>query len=161
MLSIIASNSKKSINRQVANELNNNIDLNILNINDEKIPMYSPELEEQGIPDEILRVYHEIKGENKIVIFTPEYNGLTTPYFKNIFDWLSRVEHQFLENKEVVIICTSPGSSAGASVRGNMEASLPYFGATKVSTYGIGDYYTKFENDDLDGDYDNIYEIIS
>lgn len=161
MLSIIASNSKNSINRMVANEINQNVELNILNINQEQVPMYSPELESEGIPNEIQKIYQEIQKEDHIVIFTPEYNGYTTPFFKNIFDWVSRVQHQFLEQKKVTIISVSPGPSGGSSVRSIMSASLPFFGATQISDYGIGDYYTKLENDNLDEDYDQIYQLIS
>ncbi len=161
MYTLIASNSKTSINREVAKKINERLDLNIVEITEEAIPMYSPQLEAEGIPEEIKRIYEIIKSDNKLIIFTPEYNGYTTPYFKNIFDWLSRVEHAFLTDIDVKIVTVTPGSTGGASVRKILSESLPFFGAKSVEDYGLGDFYTKVEEDNLTEDLDNIYSIIS
>lgn len=159
MYTFIASNSDTSINREVAKKINERISLNIIEVNEE-IPMYSPQLEAKGIPSEIKRIYDLIKSESKFIIFTPEYNGYTTPYFKNIFDWLSRVEHSFLQDIDVKIITVTPGGTGGASVRKIMSESMPYFGAKSVETYGVGDFYTKVEKDSLSNDLDNILNLV-
>lgn len=161
MYTIIGSNSSESINREVAQVINEKLDLNIIEVKDEEIPMYSPQIEAIGIPKEIQRIYELIKLESKFIIFTPEYNGYTTPYFKNIFDWISRIEHNFLQAKDVVIICVSPGSKGGASVRKILTESLPFFGAKTVKSYGLGDYHKKLEEDKLQPDLDAIYNLIN
>ncbi len=160
MITLIASNSSTSINREVAKKVNEHLDLNILDINQELIPMYSPQLEAKGIPDEITRIYDAIKAEDKVVIFTPEYNGYTTPYFKNIFDWVSRVEHAFLQDKDVKVVTVTPGAMGGASVRSILETSLPFFGAKSVATYGFGEFFTKVEKGELDTDLEAIVQMI-
>lgn len=160
MYTLIASNSDTSINRQVADKINEKLNLNIIEITGGAIPMYSPMEEAKGIPEEIKRIYDLIVSEKKLNIFTPEYNGYTTPYFKNIFDWLSRVEHSFLKDIDVKIITVTPGAMGGASVRKILSESLPYFGANSVETYGLGDFYQKVEEDSLSTDLDNIYELI-
>ncbi len=160
MLTLIASNSTTSINRQVANKVNELKTINIIDIDGASIPIYSPELEASGFPSEILRIYKLISSESQIVIFSPEYNGFTTPYFKNIFDWLTRVEFKFLEEKEVVFVSVSPGQAGGASVRAFFENSLQFFGAKQVVTYGVGDYYTKVENNHLEKDIQEIGKLL-
>lgn len=161
MLTIIGSNSTTSINREVAKKVNELVNINILDIDGESVPLYSPELEAKGFPSEIQRVYDEIKSEDTFVLFTPEYNGFTTPYFKNIFDWVSRIEHQFLKDKKVVVISVSPGQMGGASVRSFFEGSLHFFGASETVTYGVGDYYTKLEENTLDSDVEAIKKLLS
>lgn len=161
MYTIIGSNSKTSINQQVALKIAKQIDLNIIDVNESEIPMYSPQIEEAGFPSEIVRIYDKIVSGSKLIIFTPEYNGHTTPYFKNIFDWLSRVDHHFLTGIDVKIITVTPGTQGGASVRKILSESLPYFGADSVETYGIGDYYNKVEADALDADVQNVVKLIN
>ncbi len=159
MYTFIGSNSDTSINREVAKKINERISLNIIEVKEE-IPMYSPQIEAKGIPSEIKRIYDLIRSESKFVIFTPEYNGYTTPYFKNIFDWLSRVEHGFLKDIDVKIITVTPGSTGGASVRKIMSESMPFFGAKSVETYGVSDFYTKVEEGTLSGDLDSILNLV-
>ncbi len=161
MYTIIGSNSNTSINREVANKIDERLNLNIIEVKEDVIPIYSPQREVEGIPDEINRIYEILKSDTKLIIFTPEYNGYTTPYFKNIFDWLSRIEHSFLQDIDVKIVTVTPGSLGGASVRKILSESLPYFGAKSVETYGLGDFYKKVEGDNLTEDLDNIYSIIS
>lgn len=160
MYTIIASNSKTSINREVANKINEKLNLNIIEVKEDEVPMYSPQVEAAGIPDEVQRIYDLIRTESKFIIFTPEYNGYTTPYFKNLFDWITRVEHGFLKDIDVKIISVSPGSMGGASVRKILSESLPYFGAKSVDTYGVGDFYTKVEDESISEDLDKIVEFI-
>ncbi|WOO87998.1 NADPH-dependent FMN reductase [Mollicutes bacterium LVI A0039] len=160
MKTIIASNSQTSINEKVAKQVNERIDLNIIEINKEEIPMYSPEVEAMGFPLEIQKIYDLLKDESKLIIFTPEYNGYTTPYFKNIFDWLSRINHDFLKGVEVKIITVTPGKMGGASVRKILSESLPFFGAINIETYGVTNYFIKLEEDALDKDVENIYELV-
>lgn len=160
MYTIIASNSNTSINRQVATKINEKLNLNIIDVKEEEVPIYSPQLEIAGIPKEVQRIYDLIKSESKFIIFTPEYNGYTTPYFKNILDWLSRIEHGFLQGIDVRVISVSPGHSGGASVRKILSDSLPFFKANSVSTYGLGDFYTKVEDQSISDDLDDIVKFI-
>ncbi len=160
MYTIIASNSKTSINREVANKINEKISLNIIEVNESKIPMYSPQLEAEGFPDEVQRIYSLIRADSKFIIFTPEYNGYTTPYFKNLIDWISRIEHGFLKDIDVKIICVSPGSAGGASVRKLLSEAYSFFGAKNVDTYGVGDFYTKVEDETISNELENIIAFI-
>lgn len=160
MYTIIASNSNTSINREVATKINEKLSLNIIDVKADEVPIYSPQLETAGIPKEIQRIYDLIRSESKLIIFTPEYNGYTTPYFKNILDWVSRVEHGFLDGIDVKIISVSPGSAGGASVRKILSESLPFFKANNVETYGVGNFYTKVEDQSISEELDNIIEFI-
>ncbi len=160
MYSIIASNSRTSINQSVAEKINEKLDLNIIEVNGDEIPLYSPQLEAEGFPSEIKRIYDLIRSDTKFIIFTPEYNGYTTAYFKNILDWLSRIEHRFLEDIDVKIISVSPGRTGGASVRKALSDTMPFFGAKSVETYGFANYYTKVEEETFNEDLENILKLI-
>ncbi len=117
-------------------------------------------MEAQVFPSEITRIYDLIRSDNKFIIFTPEYNGYTTAYFKNILDWLSRIEHGFLKDIDVKIISVSPGRTGGASVRKILSDSMSFFGAKSVETYGFANYYTKVEEETVTEDLENILQLI-
>lgn len=141
---IVASNYSKSINRKVAEYMQANLDqeLEIMDLLKYDVPMYSMDIEEEsGIPQSVKDILEEIKEADEIILATPEYNGHLTPWFKNIFDWVSREEFTFLAGKKVRILATTPGAGAASSVRAAMVNSLPFYGAEVVKDLGIASFY--------------------
>ena len=67
-----------------------------------------------------------------------EHNGTTTAAWKNIFDWMSRIEMKLWQGKPVVMLAATPGSRAGAGVLGGQEMLAPFFGAEVRGKFGIG-----------------------
>ncbi len=141
---LLGSNSYKSINKEVVDFLitDLNLDLTYIDLLKEDIPIYSTKLEEeQGVPNYVQAIYEQIKAtDENILIACPEYNGNYPAFFKNIIDWLTRIDLKFLEGKRVKVLTVTPGKMCGASVRGLFENSLPFFGAVEVTTFGIGNY---------------------
>jgi NAD(P)H-dependent FMN reductase len=66
------------------------------------------------------------------VVSLAEYNGSYTAGFKNLFDWASRVELKFFQNKPVVVTSTAPGPRGGLTVLQTAADRFPRHGASQV-----------------------------
>jgi chromate reductase len=149
-----ASSSRKSINKTLAGYAANQVEgvqVKLLDLNDFEMPIYSIDREnENGIHELALRFKKEIKESDGIVISFAEHNGAYSTAFKNIFDWVSRIDNKVWENKPMFLMATSPGGYGGKSVlgmassrfkRGNSNSlvsfSLPSFGSNFSTKIGI------------------------
>jgi len=90
-----ASNSPKSINKQLATYAANRlaeVSVEVLDLNDFELPVYHPMIEgESGIPENAAAFAGKIKEADAVVVSLAEYNGLHTSAFKNLWDWMSRL----------------------------------------------------------------------
>lgn len=114
-----ASNSRTSINRRfaifTANQIKDGV-LNVLDLNNFEMPIYSIDLEKKyGIPEPAKKFKRHIKKADGIVISFAEHNGSYTTAFKNIFDWISRIEKDVWSQKPMFLLATSPGAG-GAKI---------------------------------------------
>ncbi|WPN44718.1 MULTISPECIES: NADPH-dependent FMN reductase [unclassified Pseudomonas] len=78
------------------------------------IPVYDGDVEEQGIPAEVLRLAEEIRCADALLIASPEYNFSISGTLKNAIDWLSRTTPQPFKNKPVALLSVTPGPVGGA-----------------------------------------------
>lgn len=140
VLMIATSNSSISINKQVCDQISG---VDVLSLREFDVPMYSYDYEQKfGIPQSISRLSHELANYPKIIFAVPEYNGNLSGFFKNILDWLTRIDLKFLQNKQVGIITVTPGGRGGANVRKILSESLPFFGAQLAFSHGISKFTT-------------------
>ena len=70
-------------------------------------------------------ILEEIKAADGVVVSLAEHNLNFTTAFKNVLDWVSRIDMQFLLGKKLLVLSTSPGGFGGGNV---MEIGLKYFG---------------------------------
>ncbi len=115
-----ASNSRNSINKQLvkfSSSLIHGAEIELLDLNDFEMPIYSIDREkENGIPDLALQFKEKIKESSAIMISLAEHNGSYTVAFKNIYDWVSRIERDIWLSKPMFVMATSPGGRGGRSV---------------------------------------------
>jgi NAD(P)H-dependent FMN reductase len=153
ILAISGSNSINSINTQLANYaagLINNVETQIIDLKGFDIPIYSTELEkENGIPNAIQSLFNLIQEQDGFVIASPEHNGLMPAAFKNVIDWLSRVNMKFLGNKPVLLLSTSPGGNGGANNINVLKELLPWWGGKVSSKYSLGKFFDNFKDGKL------------
>lgn len=157
------SNNSKSINQELIRTIgsqNKNID--VIDLNKFNIPMFGLDLEEkEGIPEGIVDLVYQIKLYKKIIISTPEHNGAMPAFFKNILDWISRHEVKFLEEKEVIIISTSPGGRGGIGALTALESQLNrYTGANIIHKQAISSYQTQVEEQTLLKEIEPILKLV-
>ena len=157
ILAFGASNSKHSINGKFAkwavSQLQDS-DAEILDLNDFEMPIYSIDREkESGIPDLAVAFKEKIKDADGIIISLAEYNGSYTSAFKNIVDWVSRIEKGIWGNKPMLLLSTSPGPRGGKGVLESAVNSYPHQGAQLAGSFSLPQFQQNFdaENGITDG----------
>ena len=141
ILVFAGSNSKTSINKQLATyaaQQLENVELNIVDLNDYELPIYGIDLENaQGIPANATKFVELIGNSDGIVVSAAEHNGSYTAVFKNLIDWMSRANKNFWQEKPMLLMATSPGKRGGMSVLETVKKSFPFFGAKVVADYSL------------------------
>lgn len=130
-----ASNSTKSINQQLAAyagsllvESTNGVQLEMLDLNNYKLPIFSQDLEDlYGHQENAKAFIEKIKQADAIIISLAEHNGNYSAVWKNLLDWCSRIERRIFQNTPVVLLSTSAGSRGGTSVMELALKLLPRF----------------------------------
>lgn len=150
ILSIGGSNSKKSINKQLADfatDLFQSKDVVKLDLSKIEIPIYSIDNEESlGIPKEIIDFAEKIDQSDMIVISLAENNGSFNVGLKNILDWTSRIkDRKTFNNKSMLLMATSPGARGGATVLETAKSLFPYSGANVKATFSLPEFYKNFD----------------
>lgn len=149
ILAFTGSTSPTSINHQlllhVTKQLNNPSE--ILLLRELEIPMYSIVREKEGIPEPVKLLYEKIIEHEALIIAVNEYNSNVSGFFKNIIDWLSRVDRKFLLNKKLLVISTSPGQRGGASALEYVKKQFPRFGGEVVESFSLPQFYENFDSE--------------
>ncbi|MGH1336761.1 MAG: NADPH-dependent FMN reductase [Aureispira sp.] len=153
ILAFGGSNSKKSINKTLATFVANkipNVNVTIVDLNDFELPLYGPDLEtEIGIPEKAIEFSEAIKNTDGIVLSLGEYNGFQTTAFKNLFDWLSRIDQDIWKKKPMFLMATSPGQRGGASVLKTTIGLLPFFGGNVIESFSLPSFHQNFSNEEI------------
>ncbi len=160
IIAFAGSNSKKSINKQLAiyaSSLVQNVSVSILDLNDFELPLYGIDLEnEHGIPDNAHKFLDLIRATDGIIISLAEHNGVYTTAFKNIFDWISRIDNNLWSEKPMLLMAASPGGRGGLSVLEIAEGKFPRMGANLTSVFSLPFFHKNFiEGKITDEDLDN------
>jgi NAD(P)H-dependent FMN reductase len=163
-----ASSSKTSINKQLATFTANqiqNASVEVLDLNDFEMPIYSVDKEkDNGIPQLAQDFYAKIGSADLIVISFAEHNGAYSTAFKNIFDWASRINGKTFQEKQVLLLATSPGPRGGSSVLEIAKNRFPFQGAVVKGSFSLPSFNDNFDaekgitNEDLKN---QLLEIIS
>ncbi|MFB9055981.1 NADPH-dependent FMN reductase [Mariniflexile ostreae] len=147
------SNSKKSINKKLAvyaSSLMENAQANILDLNDFELPMYGIDLEnEKGIPENASLFLNLIKDSDGVIMSLAENNGAYTAVFKNLFDWISRIESKTFFGKPILLMATAPGARGGISVLEMAQARFPYHDAHIAATFSLPFFNDNFSEDKI------------
>lgn len=156
ILVFAATNSTQSINKRLArhaahvlqNELAAPVEIEVIDLNDYEMPIYSPERERAGIPQLAQDFYDKIGASDGLIISLAEHNGTYTAAFKNIFDWASRISVKVFQDKPTLLLATSMGGRGGQSVMAAAVRGLPHFGATITSSFRFGPFSEHFDTNE-------------
>ncbi|WP_025563801.1 NADPH-dependent FMN reductase [Psychromonas sp. SP041] len=149
VLAFAASNSENSINHKLADYTANLIpdaDVELLNINDFEMPIYSIQREVQlGKPKQAQDFYDKITEADVLIISFAEHNGSYTAAYKNLFDWTSRIDMKVYQDKPVLMLATSPGPGGASSVLGSAVGSATYFAADVKGSLSVPNFFDNFD----------------
>ncbi|GGK34649.1 FMN reductase [Yeosuana aromativorans] len=151
IIAFAGSNSKHSINKQLVtyvSGLTKDCQVEMLDLNDYELPIYGIDYEnEVGIPDNAHKFLNKLKSSDGIIISLAEHNGAYSTAFKNIFDWMSRIESKLFFDKPMLLMATSPGGRGGQSVLAIARDRFPRHDANIVEVFSL----PFFENNFADG----------
>ncbi|MCD8535516.1 MAG: NAD(P)H-dependent oxidoreductase [Verrucomicrobia bacterium] len=146
-----ASNSRQSINRKWAQYVASQVpgvQSNVLDLNYFEMPIYSVDRENGGgIPDQAGKFLQEIKSSDGVVISMAEHNGSYTAAFKNIFDWVSRLEYRLWSDKPMFLLSTSPGARGASTVFELAKVTFPRLGANITASFSLPSFNENFSPD--------------
>jgi chromate reductase, NAD(P)H dehydrogenase (quinone) len=148
-----ATNSTTSINKKLATytaNLFNDVEVETLDLNDYEMPIYSIEREQRdGIHPLAMDFYDKLGSADLIIISFAEYNGSYTAAFKNILDWISRINHKTFQNKKMILLATSPGGRGGKTVLENALSRFPHQGADIVGSFHLPSFHQNFADGEI------------
>jgi NAD(P)H-dependent FMN reductase len=152
IVALAASNSHKSINKQLATWAAAQIDdvqVKILDLNDFEMPIYSMERErEGGVPIQARKFKDAINDADGIIISFAEHNGSYSTAFKNLFDWMSRLEKPIWSNKPMLLLATSPGPRGASGVLSTATNSFPFQGGKVAGSFSLPSFSSNFNRPD-------------
>jgi len=151
ILAFAGSNSSTSINFKLVKHtisLVQKHDIQTLNMAEHPFPMYSEDHEnEHGFSDALMNLKNDIKNSDGIILSVNEHNGNPSAYFKNVLDWLSRLDRSFLEDTKVLLMSASGGGFGGARSLEVVNNMLTKFGGEVVSTFSLKGFHDNYNND--------------
>lgn len=92
----------------------------LVDLRDFHLPIYSQEVEDEGLPDGALTLKQLLQAHDGMIIASPEHNGSVSSLLKNAIDWASRPTESesptalsAYRNKPVAIMSASTGPFGG------------------------------------------------
>ncbi|MEX0313008.1 MAG: NADPH-dependent FMN reductase [Allomuricauda sp.] len=151
ILALAGSNSSTSVNYKLVKHTTSLIqdhDIQLLDMVNYPFPMYSEDEEKQnGYSNSLVELKNDFQKANAVIISVNEHNSNPSAYFKNILDWLSRLDRSFLQDSKVLLMSCSPGKRGGIGALGVVQNMLPRFGAEIVATFSLPSFYQNFDED--------------
>lgn len=148
ILAFAGSTSSTSINRELVKFVLKNFkedEVNLIDLNDFSMPVYSVDLEKKGFPDEAHHFLKQIEECDVIICSLAEHNRSYSAAFKNIFDWASRINVKVFQNKPMLLMSTSPGGYGGGNVMNTAKNFFPQFAAEVRETFSLPKFYENFD----------------
>jgi chromate reductase len=152
ILAFAGSNSSTSINHELVTYLTTQLKestFELFKLSDMDLIVYSEdEQRDNGFPSSINLVYKHIQAADGIIISVNEHNSYPSAFFKNVLDWLSRLDRKFMEGKKVFLISASTGARGGMSALEVVKNLISRFGGEVVDTFSFPTFKENFSSDD-------------
>ena len=151
IIAFAASSSLQSINKQLAGYVANLVggaSVELLDLNDYELPLYSPEREaELGQPKLAKAFFEKLASADAIVVSYAEHNGTYTAAYKNLFDWVSRIDRAVFHKKPMIALATSPGPGGAKTVLAQAVESAPHFAADIKASVSVPSFFDNFDTE--------------
>lgn len=148
ILAFAGSTSSTSINRELVKFVLKDFqdeEINLIDLNDFTMPVFSVDLEKKGFPDEAHHFLKVIDECDVIICSLAEHNRSYSSAFKNVFDWSSRINVKVFQNKPMFLMSTSPGGYGGGNVMNTAKTFFPQFAADIKETFSLPKFYENFD----------------
>jgi len=150
VIAFAASSSSRSINKRLvtwASGLLEDAEVEILDLNDYELPLFSVDREDElGHPEPAQAFLRKIVDSDGIIISFAEHNGAYSAAYKNLYDWVSRIQPKVYRDKPMVLLSTSPGGRGGKSVMELAERQIPRFGGDIRASVSVPSFNDNFDS---------------
>ncbi|MEM8906448.1 MAG: NAD(P)H-dependent oxidoreductase [Bacteroidota bacterium] len=151
ILAFGASNSQQSINKkfvQYATSQLADVEVNLLDLNDYEMPIFSIDRQNaDGIPELVQQFKAQIDAADGIVISFAEHNGAYTAAYKNIYDWVSRIDMNVWQNKPMLLLATSPGGRGAKGVLDLALRSYQFSNKNTIASFSLPAFTKNFSTE--------------
>jgi len=121
-------------------------DVTLIDIRDYPLPQFSVDIEQaEGSPENAGRLKTLFDDHDAFIISSPEHNGSMPVIFKNMIDWLSRLEGTIFQDKPILLMSASPGQGGGKTNLNNLLSLVPWWGGKVVSHLSVGNFSDVFD----------------
>ncbi len=125
-----------------------------VNLADFEMPLYNQDLQEASdeLPEVVTQLGDRITAADAVLIASPEYNGGYSPLFKNVIDWVTRINMFLFANKYMGVLVTTPGSMGG--VRGGAQMAQLFenmFLPVHQPPFSLGKFYEAIAEESIEG----------
>ena len=149
IIAFAGSNSQNSINKKLATyaaSLFEDATVEILDLNDFAMPLFSVDIEiEVGQHPKAQLFLDQLATADILVMSLAENNGNYSVAFKNVFDWCSRIMNKVFQEKNTLLMATSPGQRGGKSVLDIAQNNLPRYGVTIKAVFSLPSFNENFD----------------
>lgn len=152
ILAFSGSNSSESINHQLLEYIIRTSRLEhieLISLKSLNVPMFGVDEEKKGFPAQLVTLQESIQSADILLIATPEHNGNMTSYLKSTLDWLSRINRDFVLEKSVFIVGTSPGKGGAISSIENLKKFVLRLKGNVVAEFSLPSFNHSFEKGEL------------
>ena len=151
VIAFAASSSSRSINKRLvtwACRFVDDAEVEILDLNDYELPLFSVDREDElGQPERARAFLRKITGSDGIIISFAEHNGAYSSAYKNLYDWVSRIQPKVYRDKPMVLLSTSPGGRGAKSVMELALSQIPRFGGDIRASVSVPSFEENFDTD--------------
>jgi NAD(P)H-dependent FMN reductase len=152
IIAFAGSNSSTSINHLLVSHVADTItehSVNLIKLTDYPLPIFGEDLErEAGYPEMLSKLLDEIRSHDAVIISVNEHNAGISAFFKNVLDWLSRIQIKFLEGKKVLLLSTSPGKRGALTALEYTKGVLPRYNGELVASMPFPSFQDNFSVED-------------
>lgn len=153
IIAFAGSNSRQSINKKLATFTSNQMEgvsIELLDLNDFQMSLYGiDEEQENGIPQKAHELLNAIHGADGIILSLAEHNGAYTVAFKNVLDWMSRINSKIWNNIPMLLMATSPGGRGGSGVLALAKASFAHMGGNVIAGFSLPAFGQHFSEEGI------------
>ncbi|MEM9562577.1 MAG: NAD(P)H-dependent oxidoreductase [Actinomycetota bacterium] len=157
VLGIPASNSRDGLNRQIVGyaarlleggELGVTATVDILDLNEFEMPIYSTERQHaDGFPEPAVRFRDRVAWADALILSFAEHNGSYSVAWKNVFDWVSRIDLGVYQGRTIAMFSTAPGPRGGAGVLEHAVLVAPFFAGEVVGSLVVPRFGENFDRE--------------
>tara|TARA_R110002073_G_scaffold72537_1_gene177410 strand:- start:408418 stop:408945 length:528 start_codon:yes stop_codon:yes gene_type:complete len=154
IITFAGSNSKQSINKKLAKYAASQVkevEVEVLDLNDYELPIFGVDHEAKfGVPTNAKDFLTKIQLADGVILSLAEHNGAYSTVFKNILDWMSRVDGKMWNGVPMLLMATSPGGRGGSSVLEIAKKRFPFMGGNIVASFSLPLFNDNFKDGIVD-----------